>query len=273
MSDLRSVLSDNVLILDGATGTMLQAQNLAEADFLGFSGCNEVLNLTRPDAVAQVHRGYLAAGADCVETNTFGANLTALGDYGIAGRIAEYAEAAARIARSVADEFSDLPRYVLGSIGPGTKLATLGQVGFVDLRDSYQIQAEAMAGGGVDAFQIETCQDLLQAKAAVIACHRANSALGTRLPILLSVTLQTTGTMLVGSDIAAVLTAVESLGVDAVGVNCGTGPGQMRETLRYLAGHSRLALTVMPNAGMPELSATGATYPMGPTEFAEQVAG
>jgi 5-methyltetrahydrofolate--homocysteine methyltransferase len=254
-------------------GTMLQAQELAVADFAGYPGCNEILNLTRPDAVAAVHRGYLQAGADLIETNTFGANLTALQEYELETRIVELAAAGVRIAREVADEFTNRRRYVLASIGPGTKLPSLGQIGFGAMRDSYQRACEAMAANGADAFSIETCQDLLQTKAAVIGANRANAALGTDLPILVSVTMETTGTMLVGSDTMAALVAISALGVDSLGLNCGTGPEQMREHLRVLTRTSPVRLQVMPNAGLPELTAEGARYPLGPDEFARQVAG
>jgi 5-methyltetrahydrofolate--homocysteine methyltransferase len=273
VSDFREALEQRVLIADGAMGTMLQAQELAVADFAGYPGCNEILNLTRPDAVAAVHRGYLQAGADLIETNTFGANLTALQEYELEPRIAELAAAGVRIAREVADEFTDRRRYVLASIGPGTKLPSLGQIGFAALRDSYQRACEAMAANGADAFSIETCQDLLQAKAAVIGARRANAALGSDLPILVSVTVETTGTMLVGSDISAALVAISALGVDSLGLNCGTGPEQMREHLRVLSRTSPVRLQVMPNAGLPELTDQGARYPLGPAEFATQVSG
>ena len=270
MTVFRDLLNSRVLVADGAMGTMLQAQgNLdLERDFQGLEGCNEVLNVTRPDVVAAVHRAYLKAGSDCVETNSFGTNLAALAEYDIVPRLAELAEAAAHIARSVADEFSDKPRFVLGSMGPGTKLPSLGHVTFAEIRDAYQTQVEAMVAGGIDAVQIETCQDLLQAKAAVIAAKRARAALGVDLPILVNVTVETTGTMLLGSEIGAARTTLEALGVDVIGLNCATGPAEMSEHLRYLSRHAACGIGAMPNAGLPELTPNGAVYPLDPEGLA-----
>ncbi|MEA5052322.1 MAG: homocysteine S-methyltransferase family protein, partial [Propionicimonas sp.] len=267
--DLRAALADRILVADGAMGTMLQGYDLALADFQGYEGCNEILNVTRPDVVAAIHRAYLDAGSDCIETNTFGANLAALGEYDIPDRIAELAGAGARIARETADQAArdGRPRFVLGSVGPGTKLPSLGHVGYTALRDAYQVQAEAMIAGGVDAVQIETCQDLLQTKAAVVGAHRAARALGVDLPVLVNVTIETSGTMLLGSEIGAALTALEPLGIDALGLNCGTGPTEMSEHLRHLSRHARIPVTCMPNAGLPELTPDGARYPMGPDAF------
>ncbi|SER54094.1 5-methyltetrahydrofolate--homocysteine methyltransferase [Propionibacterium cyclohexanicum] len=266
-SRLRTRLGHELLIGDGAMGTMLQNHSLDVEDFGGLEGCNEILNVTRPAIVSAIHREYLAAGADWIETNTFGANHTALAEYGIAERLDELAEAGARIARTAADEAPG-ERFVLGSVGPGTKLATLGQIDFTTLREAYQRQIAAMIRGGIDAVQIETCQDLLQAKAAVIAAKRARTAAGIDLPIIVSVTVETTGTMLVGSEIGAALNALEPLGIDVIGLNCATGPAEMGEHLRYLAGHAGVALMAMPNAGLPEITAEGAVYPLGPDEFA-----
>ena len=250
-------------------GTMLQGYDLSLRDFEGLEGCNEVLNTSRPDVVAAIHAAYLDAGADCVETNTFGANLAALGEYDASDRITELAEAGARIARAAADAAStaERQRYVLGSMGPGTKLPSLGHIGYARLRDAYQLQAEAMITGGIDGFQIETCQDLLQAKAAVNGARRARKALGSDLPIFVSVTIEAAGTMLLGSEIGAALTALEPLGIDAIGLNCGTGPTEMSEHLRHLSRNAGIGLVCMPNAGLPQLGPDGAVYPMGPEEF------
>jgi len=254
-------------------GTMLQGFDLSLDDFQGYEGCNEVLNVTRPDVVTAIHEAYLEAGADCIETNTFGANLAALGEYDIADRIAELAGAGASIARAAADRAAadGRPRYVLGSMGPGTKLPSLGHVSYAALRDAYQQQSEAMIAGGVDAVQIETCQDLLQTKAAVVGAHRAARALGVDLPVLVNVTIETTGTMLLGSEIGAALTALEPLGVDAIGLNCGTGPTEMSEHLRHLSRYAGIPVACMPNAGLPELTPDGARYPMGPEAFVDHV--
>lgn len=265
------VLADRILIADGAMGTMLHAADLTLDDFDGLEGCNEILNVTRPDVVRGVHDAYLAAGADCVETNTFGANLANLGEYDIPHRIRELSEAGARIAREAADAASTAqrPRFVLGSIGPGTKLPTLGHADYATLRDAYQENAAGLVVGGADALIIETSQDLLQVKAAVVGSKRAMAELGQSVPIICHVAMETTGTMLVGSEIGAALAAIEPLGVDLIGLNCSTGPAEMSEHLRYLSQHSRVPLSVMPNAGLPVLTADGAYFPLTPAELAE----
>ena len=252
-------------------GTMLQAQDPTLDDFQGHEGCNEILNVSRPDIVGAVHRAYLEAGSDLIETNTFGANLAALGEYGISDRIAELAEAGARIARETADAYStpERPRWVLGSVGPGTKLPTLGHTTYAAVRDGYETQVAAMIRGGIDAVQVETSQDLLQTKAAVLGAKRAITAAGADIPIFASVTVETTGTMLLGSEIGAALTSLEPLGIDVVGLNCATGPAEMSEHLRYLSHHARCLVSVMPNAGLPELTADGARYPLTPDGLAE----
>src|SRR5580700_2155715 len=269
--ELGAVLGDRVVVADGAMGTMLQASDATLDDFDGHEGCNEILNVTRPDIVRAVHDGYLEAGVDCVTSNTFGANLSNLGEYGLSGRIAELSQAGARIAREAADQWSapGRPRWVLGSIGPGTKLPTLGHTRFADLRDAYQVAAAGLISGGADAIIIETSQDLLQAKAAIIGARRAMTAAGTGLPLIAQVTIETTGAMLLGSEIGAALTALEPLGITLIGLNCATGPGEMGEHLRYLAAHSRIPLSCMPNAGLPVLASEGARYPLSPAQLAD----
>jgi 5-methyltetrahydrofolate--homocysteine methyltransferase len=268
---LRAALAERLVVADGAMGSMLQGCAVTIDDFAGHEGCNEILNVTRPDVVASIHDGYLAAGVDCISTNTFGANLGNLGEYGIAGRIAELAEAGARIARRAADEWAspDRPRWVLGSIGPGTKLPTLGHVSFARLRDGYFENAAALLRGGADALIIETCQDLLQAKAAIIGARRAIRAAGRDVLLIAQVTIETTGSMLLGSEIGAALTSLEPLGIDMIGLNCATGPAEMSEHLRYLAAHARVPLSCMPNAGLPQLTSDGAFYPVTPAELAD----
>jgi 5-methyltetrahydrofolate--homocysteine methyltransferase len=271
-NDFRAALADRILVADGAMGTMLQAADLSvEEDFQGLEGCNEILNVTRPDVVRGVHEAYLAAGSDCVETNTFGANLGNLGDYDIQHRIRELSAAGARIARQAADAFTtaEQPRYVLGSMGPGTKLPTLGHTHYTSLRDAYQENAAGLILGGADALIVETCQDLLQTKAAVVAAHRAMAEVGQKVPLICHVTVETTGTMLLGSEIGAALTALEPLGIDLIGLNCATGPAEMTEHLRFLSQHARVPLSVMPNAGLPVLAAGGAYYPLTPDELAD----
>jgi 5-methyltetrahydrofolate--homocysteine methyltransferase len=277
-SPLLAALRTRVLVADGAMGTMLQAADLdVDTDFLGLEGCNEILNHTRPDVLRGIHRAYFAAGADAVETNTFGCNLPNLADYGIADRIRELARKGVQIAREVADEVGpgrdDLPRFVLGSMGPGTKLPTLGHAPYADLRDAYQQAALGMVEAGADAILVETCQDLLQVKAAVIGSKRAMTELGRVVPIICHVTVETTGTMLLGSEIGAALTALEPLGIDVIGLNCATGPAEMSEHLRHLSKHSRLPVSVMPNAGLPQLGPHGAEYPLTPEALATALAG
>jgi 5-methyltetrahydrofolate--homocysteine methyltransferase len=268
---LRRALASRVVVADGAMGTMLQAAAPTLDDFQGHDGCNEILNVTRPDVVAGVHDAYFAVGVDCVETNTFGANLANLGEYGIPERIHELAEAGARVAREVADGWStpDRPRWVVGSVGPGTKLPSLGHARFADLRDAYQTQTAGMLAGGVDAVLVETAQDLLQAKAALIGARRAMRAAGADVPLIAQVTVETTGTMLLGSEIGAALTALEPLGIDLLGLNCATGPAEMSEHLRHLSRHAAVALSCMPNAGLPVLGPDGAVYPLTPAELAD----
>ncbi|MER5784863.1 methionine synthase [Streptomyces mobaraensis] len=268
---LREALATRVVVADGAMGTMLQAQDPSLDDFQQLEGCNEILNVTRPDIVRSVHEAYFAAGVDCVETNTFGANHAALGEYDIPDRVFELSEAGARVARETADAFAadGRPRWVLGSIGPGTKLPTLGHAPYTVLRDAYQANAEGLISGGADALLVETTQDLLQTKASVLGARRALEATGADLPVIVSVTVETTGTMLLGSEIGAALTALEPLGIDMIGLNCATGPAEMSEHLRYLARHSRVALSCMPNAGLPVLGKDGAHYPLSPAELAD----
>ncbi|HEY8472405.1 MAG TPA: methionine synthase [Natronosporangium sp.] len=270
-TSLLDALRDRVLLADGAMGTMLQNANPSLDDFDGHEGCNEILNVTRPDIVRSVHEAYLAAGADCVETNTFGANLGNLGEYGIADRIRELSQAGAVLAREVVDRFStpEWPRWVIGSVGPGTKLPTLGHVAYAELRDAYQENVAGLLAGGVDAVLVETCQDLLQAKAAVLGAKRAMAEAGRTVPLICQVTVETTGAMLLGSEIGAALTALEPLGIDLIGLNCATGPAEMTEHLRYLSQHARVPISVMPNAGLPELTADGARYPLTPEELGE----
>ncbi len=270
-TDLLATLSDKVVVGDGAMGTMLQAADLTLDDFRGLEGCNEILNDTRPDVLEHIHRAYFEAGADAVETNTFGCNLSNLGDYDIAEKIRDLSEKGTAIARRVADEMStpDRKRYVLGSMGPGTKLPTLGHTEYAVIRDAYTEAALGMLEGGADAVLVETCQDLLQLKAAVLGSRRAMAQAGRHIPVFAHVTVETTGTMLLGSEIGAALTAVEPLGVDMIGLNCATGPSEMSEHLRHLSRHARTPVSVMPNAGLPVLGAHGAEYPLRPDELAE----
>lgn len=270
--ELLDAVNHRVVIADGAMGTMLQGRELSlEDDFLGLEGCNEILNVTRPDVLADIHDAYFAVGIDAVETNTFGANWSNLSDYGIDDRIEELARKGAEIAREraeAAEKTDGRMRWVLGSMGPGTKLPSLGHTSYDYLKQTFALQAEGLIDGGADAFLIETSQDLLQTKAAVNGCKQAIVARGVRLPIFVEVTVETTGTMLMGSEIGAALTALEPLGVDAIGLNCATGPDEMSEHLRHLSKQSTVAIACMPNAGLPILTADGAHYPLSPSELA-----
>ncbi len=265
-------MNQRVVIADGAMGTMLQDRELSlEDDFQNLEGCNEILNDTRPDVIADIHDAYFATGIDAVETNTFGANWSNLSDYGIDDRIAELALKGAKIARERAEEAEKTDgrtRWVLGSMGPGTKLPSLGHTTYDYLKQTFALQAEGLIDGGADAFLIETSQDLLQTKAAVNGCKQAIVSRGVRLPIFVEVTVETTGTMLMGSEIGAALTALEPLGVDAIGLNCATGPDEMSEHLRHLSKQSTVPIACMPNAGLPILGANGAHYPLSPAELA-----
>jgi 5-methyltetrahydrofolate--homocysteine methyltransferase len=272
---LRRTLSERVVIADGAMGTMLQAANPSLADFENHEGCNEVLNVSRPDIVRSVHNEYLAAGVDAIETNTFGANWSNLADYGIEDRIYELAYAGGKIAREAADAFStpEKPRFVLGSMGPGTKLPSLGHTTYENLKTAYYTAAKGLADSGCDALLVETSQDLLQVKAAVNGSRQAINEAAHDIVLIAQVTVETTGTMLMGSEIGAALNALEPMGIDIIGLNCATGPAEMSEHLRYLSKNAKVALSVMPNAGLPQLGPNGATYPLSPAELATALDG
>lgn len=267
---LIEAIATRVVVADGAMGTMIQEAAPSLDDYQQLEGCNEVLNVTRSDLIKSIHRRYLEAGSEAIETNTFGANLANLGEYDIPERIEELSFAGAKLAREVADEYASEqnPRWVLGSMGPGTKLPSLGHTTFATLRDAYQLSAKGLIAGGADAILVETSQDLLQTKASIIGSKRAMAELNTYIPVIVSVTIETTGTMLLGSEIGAALTSLSALGIDAIGLNCATGPTEMSEHLRYLSKFSKLPIVVMPNAGLPQLTADGAHYPLTPNELA-----
>jgi 5-methyltetrahydrofolate--homocysteine methyltransferase len=271
ISSLRKAMQERVIIADGAMGTMLQEANPTLEDFQGHEGCNEILNVSKPELVKAVHRKYFEVGVDAIETNTFGANWANLAEYGIEDRIYELAFAGGKLAKEVAEEFSTVnqPRWVLGSIGPGTKLPTLGHVEYVKLKDAYLTACKGLLDSGVDALLIETTQDLLQAKAAVNGAREAITHCDRDVVLIAQVTVEATGTMLLGSEIGAALNALEPLQIDLIGLNCATGPAEMSEHLRVLAKNSSVAISVMPNAGLPQLGPNGATYPLGPEELAE----
>lgn len=268
---LRQALATRTVIADGAMGTMLQAANPTLDDFQQLEGCNEILNVTRPDLVKSVHEKYLAVGVDAIETNTFGANWANLAEYGIEDRIYELAFAGGKLAREVADQYASpgRPRFVLGSLGPGTKLPSLGHTTYQKLKEAYYTASKGLVDAGCDALLIETTQDLLQAKAAVNGAREAIAESENDVVLIAQVTVETTGTMLLGSEIGAALNALEPLDIDLIGLNCATGPAEMSEHLRYLSKNSHAAISVMPNAGLPILGAKGAEYPLGPDELAQ----
>ena len=270
-SRLLDWVDEQVLVLDGATGTGLQAMALSDADFDGLEGCNEVLNLSRPDAIEALHAGYFEAGAGAVLTNTFGGTTITLDEYGLGGRAREINAASARIARRAADRFSTpaRPRFAIGSLGPGTKLPSLGQIGFDELHAGYLEQARGLIEGGVDALLVETVYDLLQGKAAIIACKDACREAGVALPIFCTITIETTGQMLVGSEIGAALTVLAPFNLDGIGLNCATGPEFMHEPLRYLSRHAPARLLCSPNAGLPRVENDQTIYDLSPEGLAD----
>ena len=272
---LRQALASRVVVADGAMGTMLQAANPTLEDFQNHEGCNEILNVSRPDIVRSVHDEYLSAGVDAIETNTFGANWSNLADYGIEDRIYELAFAGGKIAREAADSFSTVekPRFVLGSLGPGTKLPSLGHTTYENLKIAYYTAAKGLADSGCDALLVETSQDLLQVKAAINGCRQAIGETERDIVLIAQVTVETTGTMLLGSEIGAALNTLEPMGIDLIGLNCATGPTEMSEHLRYLSKNAKVAISVMPNAGLPVLGTNGASYPLGPNELAVALEG
>lgn len=285
-------LGRHVLVFDGAMGTQLQAAGLDLADFClpldsadpkvaaaakrleskPLEGCNEVLNWTRPDVVAGVHRRYFEAGADIVETNTFGSTAVVLAEYEVPELVYEITLPAAQVARKVADEFStpDRPRFVCGAVGPGTKLVSLGQATFEEIRQSYFDAYRALIDGGSDVLLIETMQDLLVVKAALVGATDAIAATGKSLPIIVQVTMEQTGTMLLGSEMGAALNMLEAFPqVVAVGLNCATGPVEMASHVRFLSQNSTRPISVLPNAGLPVMEKGHAVYKLTPEELAD----
>ncbi|HYZ64719.1 MAG TPA: methionine synthase [Acetobacteraceae bacterium] len=267
---LLEALRDRVLLCDGGMGTRLQILDLElERDFWGQENCSEVLNLSRPDLIREIHRGYFEAGADMVETNTFGGSPITLGEFGLQDRALEINKTAAELAREAAESFADgRDRWVVGSIGPGTKLPTLGNIAYDPLEAALALQARGLIAGGVDAILIETCQDPLQIKAAVNGAKIARAEAGTDTPIFVQVTVETTGTLLVGPDIAAAATVVHALDVPLMGLNCATGPQEMAEHVRWLATNWPGLLSVQPNAGLPELVDGQTRYPLDAAQMA-----
>src|SRR5579872_1211062 len=290
-SQVLEALAERVLVFDGAMGTQIHASNLQPADFVipansahakvaaaaermgatPLDGCNELLNVTRPDVIEAIHSNYFAAGADLVETNTFGSSSIVLAEYGIEELVYELSLEAAKIARRAADKHaSTKPRYVVGAIGPGTKLVSLGQTSWQELETSYFDGYRGLLEGGADALLLETTQDLLMVKACIVAATRAMAEFGRSVPFFVQVTMEQTGTMLLGSEIGAALNMIEAFPqVTAFGINCATGPVEMAPHVRFLSQNSTRPISVQPNAGLPEMEAGRAVYKLTPEQLAE----
>ena len=272
MTTLDALLRDKVLLLDGGMGTQIFARKPTVEDYGGaaLEGCVDLLTERRPQWIREIHASYFSAGADAVETNTFGANPLVLGEFGLSDRAYDLNVQAASLAKEVARGF-DRPRFVIGSVGPGTKLLTLGHVSYRDLLASYRVQMDGLLDGGTDAILIETCQDLGQIKVAVRAAREAMAAKRRKVPLWVQATVETTGTLLVGSDISAVLTSLEPLGIDVLGLNCATGPDEMHQHLQTLCEASPFAISCLPNAGLPMNVGGQVVYPLDPAGFAPKV--
>jgi 5-methyltetrahydrofolate--homocysteine methyltransferase len=266
-----------VLLFDGAMGTEIQRLDPKPEDFPdGKEGFNDGLILSRPEWIKEIHRSYLKAGADCIETNTFGSNKLKLDEYGYGGQTVEFNKKAAQLSRQVCDEFNDRPRYVIGSMGPSGYLPSsndpdLGQKPLDEIRGAFALQAEGLILGGVDALLIETSQDILEVKLAIEACHAAMEKADRKVPIIANVTLDQYGKMLLGTSVQAAYTTVSDMKIDAFGLNCSTGPAEMAPSVRWL-GEQGLPILVMPNAGMPQNEGGRAVYKMTPKDIASALA-
>lgn len=271
MKSFLDLLNEKIIVFDGATGTHLQGQNLTADDFGGehLNGCNEYLVVSKPSAVERVHSDYLEAGADVIETNTFGSMSIVLAEYNLANRAYELSFKAAQIAKRVANDFStsDRPRFVAGSMGPTTKLPSLGHIKFKEMALSYKEQAKGLVEGGADLLCVETCQDILQTKAALYGIFGYFEEARKQVPVITSVTVETMGTLLLGTEISAALTSLEPYDIDVIGMNCATGPAEMSEHIRVLCSSSPKPVFVMPNAGIPENVGGHAHYKLSPEEL------
>ena len=272
MSQFLEFIEKNVLLMDGAMGTQIQGADLkVEEDYWGQENCSEILNLSRPDFIRNVHRKYFAAGADAVETNTFGGSIITLDEFGLGEKTIEINRRACELAHEAIEEFKHdgRKRFVIGAIGPGTKLPSLGHIPYDELEHSFIAQCVGLIQGRADVFLVETTQDPLQIKAAVNAARIAMKQANVKLPIMVQVTVETTGTMLVGTDIAAATTILHAMDVDTLGINCATGPQEMAEHVRYLSQNWPKKISVLPNAGLPEMHCGKVHFPLSPDEMAK----
>src|SRR5882724_5030247 len=271
MKSFLETVRERVVIYDGAMGTQILARNLCPDDFWGKPDCTEILVLSRPEIVKDIHAGYFKAGADVVETNTFNGSSIMLREHDLAKRVHEINKRGAEIAREVATDFSTAarPRFVAGSIGPGNKIPSLGHISYDDMYESYLEQSLGLIDGWVDILLIETCQDILQTKVSVAAAFEAMKQRGKRIPVQAQVTLQESGTMLLGTEIGAAETALEPFDCEILGLNCATGPKEMNDAVRYLAHNAPKEISILPNAGLPENVGGVAHYRLTPQSLAE----
>src|SRR5882724_9689437 len=271
--EFERILKERILIFDGATGTNLQLHNPTVDDYAGKEGCTEILLETHPEWIEELHASFFKVGCQVVETNSFGANRIVFAEYGLEDRVHEFNKKSAQLAKKVAQQFAtkELPRYVAGSMGPGTKLPSLGHTTFDILRKNYAEQAYGLIDGGADILLIETCQDILQTKAATVGAFDAMAKAKKDLPVMVQVTVETTGTLLLGTEMAAAITALEPYPIASLGMNCATGPSEMSEHVRTLSQQWARPISVLPNAGLPENVGGRAVYKLTPTQLADHL--
>jgi 5-methyltetrahydrofolate--homocysteine methyltransferase len=271
--EFEQILKERILIFDGATGTNLQLHNPTVDDYAGKEGCTEILLETHPQWIEDLHASFFKAGCQVVETNSFGANRIVFSEYGLENRVHEFNLKAAQLAKKVAQQFStqETPRYVAGSMGPGTKLPSLGHTTFDIIRRNYAEQAGGLIDGGADILLIETCQDILQTKAATVGTFDALAKAKKDLPVMVQVTVETTGTLLLGTEMPAAITALEPYPIASLGMNCATGPQEMSEHVRTLSQQWPRYISVLPNAGLPENVGGQAIYKLTPAQLAEHL--